>query len=820
MKRLGFTATALSLGIGLAALLILGVGLSAARADDVEATPATALQAADGGPIGTAAVTTTFMVAGGELHSCAITDQGGALQCWGGNGLGQLGDNSTDQHEAPVGVNGLSSGIRAVDGGYDHSCAVTTGGGVKCWGNNSTGQLGNGYWTQSLVPVDVLNDDDSTLGGAVAVGTGDKHSCALLGNGQVRCWGWNASGQLGDNSFDNRGKAVVVTTTTGSPLTSIQAIDLGDVHSCALTTGGGVKCWGNGKYGKLGDGDGGVHYKMTPVDVIGLSGVATISAGFDHTCAVLTDTTARCWGGNGSGQLGNGLVNTYCITPQMVSGLTKGVAIAAGSEHTCALLSTGAAKCWGNNLYGQLGDNRASGATSNVPVDVSGIGSGSTALAIGLGNDHSCAIFEGWGVKCWGYNSNGQLGDDSDDNRNTPVNVDGLGDYKIEGSVLGCAGSGHATVSNGAGHTISCGATLCGYTFEDLASAAYTVTVTQAGYTYYPSQEVVDLPPDASDIDFTCWATATVSGQVIDGQGKAIPGVTMSCGSSPQTTTGSDGSFSFGVGYGSLGTLCELTPSRPGYRFSPASRTVTVPPDSSGNDFQGSTSGPSYSISGQVADGDGNPLGLVTVTEGGGVPATSDGNGNYSLTTLVTGTYTFTPTKTGFTFSPGSRSAGLPPDQSGQDFTATGQPTTRTIPPTGGQIQSPDSSTTVQLPDGAVSADTEVSFTPQARWPVDSGLSGTDHFFQLEAEQGGQPLSQFEQPVTITIEYTAQSVGNVDPTTLMLYWWNGSQWTMQGITLVSHSGDTITFTTTHTGLFALLGEPQLEDVYLPVILRH
>lgn len=331
---------------------------------------------------------------------------------------------------------------------------------------------------------------------------------------------------------------------------------------------------------------------------------------------------------------------------------------------------------------------------------------------------------------------------------------------------------------------------------------------------------MVDLPPDASGIDFTCWATSTVSGQVIHGQGKAIPGVTMSCGSSPQTTTGSDGSFSFGAGYGSLSALCQLTPSRTGYSFLPASRTVTVPPDSSGNDFQGSTSGPSYSISGQVADGDGNPLGLVTVTEGGGVSATSDGNGDYSLTTLVAGTYTFTPTKTGFTFAPGSRSAGLPPDQSGKDFTATGTPISQVIPTAGGSLTSADGSTTIQFPNGAVSADTEVSFTPQARWPVDSGLRGTDHFIQLEAEQGGQPLSQFEQPVTITIEYTAQSIGNVDPTTLMLYWWNGSQWTLQGITLVSHNGNTITSTTTHTGLFALLGEPELEAVYLPVILRQ
>ncbi len=277
MRRLGFTATALSLGIGLAALLMLGVGLSAARAEDAEATTVNTLQAADGSPIGNAAMTTTFMVAGGELHSCAITDQGGALQCWSYNVSGQLGDNSTDQRDTPVDVYGLSSGVKAVDGGYYYSCAVTTDGGVKCWGANSRGQLGNGSWTQSLVPVDVLNDDDSLISDAVAVSTGQDHSCSLTSGGSVKCWGYNAAGQLGNNSVANRNKAVVVTTTTGSPLTGIKAIDLGDVHSCALTTNGGVKCWGMNTHGQLGNNKAaGTEIKsLTPVDVTGLSsGVA------------------------------------------------------------------------------------------------------------------------------------------------------------------------------------------------------------------------------------------------------------------------------------------------------------------------------------------------------------------------------------------------------------------------------------------------------------------------------------------------------------------------------------------------------------------
>ena len=205
------------------------------------------------------------------------------------------------------------------------------------------------------------------------------------------------------------------------PFTVSNSRSAGLYHTCALLSTGAVKCWGYNQYGQLGDNS--QTQRLTPVDVSGLSsGVTAISAGIYHTCALLSTGAVKCWGYNVYGQLGDNS-KTQRLTPVDVSGLSSGVtAISASGYHTCALLSTGAVKCWGYNPYGQLGDN--SQTNRLTPVDVSGLSSGVTEISASF--FHTCALLSTGAVKCWGGNNFGQLGDNSQTQRLTPVAVSGI----------------------------------------------------------------------------------------------------------------------------------------------------------------------------------------------------------------------------------------------------------------------------------------------------------------------------------------------------------------------------------------------------------
>jgi alpha-tubulin suppressor-like RCC1 family protein/lysophospholipase L1-like esterase len=207
-------------------------------------------------------------------------------------------------------------------------------------------------------------------------------------------------------------------SSSGSRLATAVAISGGGTHSCALLGDGTARCWGDNNWGQLGDGT--TTSRSTPVAVSGLTGAVAISAGAYHTCALLGDGTARCWGGNYRGQLGDG-TTAYRSTPVAVSGLTGAVAISAGWDHSCAVLGNGTAWCWGWNGTGQLGDGAA--ADRSTPVAVSGL---TGAVAISAGWEHSCAVLGNGTARCWGDNDWGQLGDGTTADRSTPVAVSGL----------------------------------------------------------------------------------------------------------------------------------------------------------------------------------------------------------------------------------------------------------------------------------------------------------------------------------------------------------------------------------------------------------
>ncbi len=342
-------------------------------------------------------------------HTCVVTSAGG-VECWGFNADGELGNNSKADSAVSVGVSGLSSGVTAVAAGGDHTCALTSGGAVECWGQNQSGALGNNSSTSSLVPVGV----SGLSSGILSVASGAYHSCAKTAAATVQCWGYNPDGALGDNT--TTASLVPVAVSSSLPAGSAESLTAGEYFTCALTNGGG-SCWGEDTFGQLGNNS--TTNSLIPVYVDDLpSGVESIVAGASHACAVATVGTVQCWGDNTNGQLGNNSTKQSDV-PIAVSGLAGVMAIAAGRNHTCALTTAGAVQCWGDNAQGQLGNN--STTASLVPGPVSGLGSG--VVAIAAGKFHNCAIKTGGAVWCWGYNYDGELGNNAMTNSLVPVEV-------------------------------------------------------------------------------------------------------------------------------------------------------------------------------------------------------------------------------------------------------------------------------------------------------------------------------------------------------------------------------------------------------------
>ncbi len=353
------------------------------------------------------------MLIAGYYYTCAVLVNTGSVQCWGSNFSGQLGNGFENGYSpTPLDVPGLLASRAA--GGSDHTCVIALSGVVQCWGNNSSGQLGDGTTTDSLAPVNVVG---LATGGITTLSVGEDHVCALSVTGGVQCWGKNDRFQLGDGTSINRSIPVNVTGLAGG----VTALSAGLGHTCALLSNGAVQCWGYNVYGQLGDAT--TKSRSTPVPVAGLvSGVKSIAAGYYHTCALLNSGIVQCWGYNANGQLGDG-TTTHRSAPLNVTGLADGVkAISAGSDHTCALLNNNTVQCWGLNSNGQLGD----GTTTNslIPVNVTGLVVEVTAMV--SGGNHTCVLLSTGFPQCWGMNSSGQLGDETITARSMPVDVKSL----------------------------------------------------------------------------------------------------------------------------------------------------------------------------------------------------------------------------------------------------------------------------------------------------------------------------------------------------------------------------------------------------------
>ncbi|MDZ4826933.1 MAG: hypothetical protein SGJ13_10785, partial [Actinomycetota bacterium] len=368
-------------------------------------------------------------------------------------------------------ITGTAGGVvDRVIAGTDRTCVLTVTGVVKCFGLNSSGQLGLG-------DMDDRGDGAGEMGAslpAVSLGTGRTavqistvahHTCAVLDNATVKCWGINQSGGLGLGDTNDRGDGggemgdslPAVSLGTGRTATAVSA---GALHTCALLDNATVKCWGENEHGQLGLGDtadrgdaGGEMGDSLPAVSLGTGRTAVaIQAGGEHTCALLDNATVKCWGYNNFGQLGQGdTADRGDAGGEMGDSLgavslgtgRSAVAISGSGWHVCAVLDNATLKCWGYNDFGQLGlgdidDRGDAGGEMGDSLAAVSLGTGRTAVAVSTHAFHTCAVLDNATVKCWGFNSQGQLG---------------LGDIDDRGDAGGEMGDALSAVSLGTGRT-------------------------------------------------------------------------------------------------------------------------------------------------------------------------------------------------------------------------------------------------------------------------------------------------------------------------------------------------------------------------------
>ncbi len=297
------------------------------------------------------------MVSTGFDSSCGVTAGGGAF-CWGGNGVGQLGNGSMIGSAQPVAVSGGVT-YTSVSVGSEHACGLSSNGDVYCWGNNFAGQLGTGVAEPSLVPAPVSGNQTF-----VSVTSGGNHTCGLREDGAVSCWGDNFGGQLGID-ISTRESLEPVESVPGFTFSTISA---GGLHVCGISTQGEAYCWGENTDRQLGVDS--LEFTWNPRRPSGGLGFISVTSGGFHTCGLTPDGSAYCWGRGSSGQLGTGSETNDMATPQAVVGGHQFQRLSAGAFYTCGITVAGRVFCWGSNTDGQLG----AGLVSTTPEPVRVIG--------------------------------------------------------------------------------------------------------------------------------------------------------------------------------------------------------------------------------------------------------------------------------------------------------------------------------------------------------------------------------------------------------------------------------------------------------------
>jgi alpha-tubulin suppressor-like RCC1 family protein len=334
-------------------------------------------------------------VSTGHSHTCGLTT-GGQLYCWGSNETGQLGDGTTENHALPTLVAGGLL-FRQVSTGLLHTCAVTTGNRAYCWGYNNHGQLGDGATVETrLTPVPVASNRAFRQ-----ISAGLSRTCALTtsATNKIYCWGY---GILGNGS--GLSQSTMPQLVSGAH--TYRQVSVGRDHTCGVSTTYKVLCWGLNLKGQLGNGSTRDFIAVNPVAVAGTLQYLQVSTSFLHTCAVTTTAKAYCWGyGGGYGAIGDGKKTYSAFTPRAVAGGLSFDRVSAGFYRTCGETTGNRAYCWGQNAYGALGDG-----TQNQRLVPTAVAGGLFFKQVDAGGYHTCGVASGYQVWCWGYNELGQLG--------------------------------------------------------------------------------------------------------------------------------------------------------------------------------------------------------------------------------------------------------------------------------------------------------------------------------------------------------------------------------------------------------------------------